>query len=83
MILDFFEIMEKRSKKYTTLILAYQIKILQEVGSMPQVNRCVRCGEKEEPAFFSVKDGGIICKSCCLNFNNYENDSLIYSVNFV
>lgn len=82
MILDFFDIMEKRSKKYSSLILAYQIKILQETGSMPQVNRCVICGEQEEPVLFSVKEGGILCRKCCLNFQNNSNDTLIYAVNF-
>ncbi len=82
MILDFFDIMEKRSKKYASLILAYQIKVLQEVGSMPRVDRCVLCGEKEEPAVFSVKEGGVICKRCCLNFLDNQNDALIYKVNF-
>ena len=82
MILDFFEIMEKRSRKYSSLALAYQIKVLQDVGSMPQVKQCVVCGEKDEPALFSVKEGGIVCKRCCLNFHSNKNDTLIYTVNF-
>jgi DNA repair protein RecO (recombination protein O) len=82
MILDFFDIMEKRSKKYSSLILAYQIKVLQEVGSMPQVRQCVVCGGKEEPAFFGVKEGGVICSRCCQNIHDNKNDALIYSVNF-
>lgn len=82
MILDFFDIMEKRSKKYSTLVLAYQIKVLQETGSMPQVAQCVLCGDNGEPALFSVKEGGVICKRCSLNFHDLKNDTLIYSVNF-
>ena len=82
MILDSFDIMEKRSKKYSSFVLAYQIKVLQEVGSMPQVRQCVVCGEKDEPALFSVKEGGIICKRCYLNFHDNKNDTLIYTVNF-
>lgn len=82
MILDFFDIMEKRSKKYSSLILAYQIKVLQEVGSRPQVNRCVLCGEREEPVLFSIKEGGILCSRCCVNFHDNQNDTLIYHVNF-
>ena len=81
-ILDFFDIMEKRNKKYSTLILAYQIKLLQETGSMPQVRNCVLCGGKEEPVFFSVKEGGIVCSSCGSNIHDIANDTLIYSVNF-
>lgn len=82
LILDFFDIMEKRSRKYPSLILAYQIKVLQESGSMPQVSRCVHCGETEEPVLFSVKEGGIICRNCSSNFSGTMNDTLIYLVNF-
>lgn len=82
MILDFFEIMEKRTRKYPSLMLAYQIKVLQEAGSMPQVRQCVICGETDEPVLFSVKEGGILCKRCCHNFHNNKNDALIYTVNF-
>lgn len=82
MILDFFDMMEQRSRKYFSLILAYQIKVLQEVGCRPQVNRCVVCGEKGEPALFHVKEGGIVCSRCCLNFHDNQNDALIYQANF-
>lgn len=82
MILDFFDIMEKRSRKYSSLALAYQIKVLQEAGSMPQVRQCAVCGEQDEPALFSVKEGGILCRRCCLKFHGNQNDSLIYPVNF-
>lgn len=82
LILDFFDIMEKRSKKYETLTLAYQIKLLQESGSMPQVGHCVLCGGKEEPVAFSVKEGGILCGRCCFNIHDNMNDALIYNVNF-
>ena len=82
MLLDFFDMMEKRSKKYSTLILAYQIKVLQEFGSMPQINQCVLCGGNDEAALFSVKEGGILCGNCCLKYHDIENDKLIYTVNF-
>lgn len=82
MILDFFDIMEKRTKKYSSLMLAYQIKVLQEAGSMPHVKQCVRCGDKGEPILFSIEEGGILCKRCCQNFHENNNDTLIYTVNF-
>jgi len=82
LILDFFDIMEKRTKKYASLILAYQVKVLQEAGSAPQVDRCVVCGDREEPVLFSIKDGGVICRKCSVNFPVMQNESLIYPVNF-
>ncbi|MDD2190625.1 MAG: DNA repair protein RecO [Eubacteriales bacterium] len=82
MLLDFFDIMEKRSKKYFTLVLAYQIKVLQESGSMPQVNECVICGRYDEAVLFSIKDGGIICGNCRIKYPEKYNDTLIYEVDF-
>ena len=82
LILDLFNVMEKRSRKYSTLILAYQIKVLQESGSIPQINQCVVCGKNDDVALFSIKEGGIICKNCCIKYQNIENDTLIYNINF-
>jgi len=82
LLLDFFDIMERRTRKYTSLILAYQVKVLQEAGSAPQVGRCVLCGEREDPALFSIKDGGVVCRKCSVNFPGNPNESLIYPVNF-
>ncbi|HHU16656.1 MAG: DNA repair protein RecO [Anaerovoracaceae bacterium] len=82
LILDFFEMMEKRLKKYSTLLLAYKIKVLQESGSMPQIKQCVLCGNKDEAALFSIKEGGILCKKCCSKYPNMENDTLIYKIDF-
>lgn len=82
LILDFFDVMEKRSRKYSTLLLAYQIKVLQESGSMPQIKQCVLCGKNDEAVIFSIKEGGILCKNCCLKYPNIENDTLIYNIDF-
>lgn len=83
LILDFFEIMERRTKKYNSMILAYQIKALQYSGTMPQIQHCVVCGSKnDDPMLFSVKDGGIICQNCSLNSHVNPNDTLIYKINF-
>ena len=82
MIIEFFDMMEKRTKKYSSLILAYQIKALQLYGSMPQIDSCVLCGSKVDNSTFSVKDGGVICRKCELKIDVNKNDSLIYMINF-
>ncbi|WP_027399331.1 DNA repair protein RecO [Anaerovorax odorimutans] len=79
---DFFDIMERRNKKYLSLVLAYQIKSLQLFGSMPQIRECVLCGSKDELIGFSVKDGGVICKKCMQNNKLNSNEKLIYNINF-
>lgn len=82
LILDCFDVMERRKKKYLTLILAYQIKALQLSGSMPEMQRCVLCGAKEDLAALHVKEGGLICAPCLRKSEQGTNDTLIFPVNF-
>lgn len=82
LLLEYLDIMERRTKKYTSLMLAYMVKALQGAGTMPQVNNCVICGCKDDATWFSVKDGGIICDKCNINIHVDANESLIYKVNF-
>lgn len=80
LLLDFFSLMEERKKKYETLVLGYQVKLLQCYGSMPKLDACVCCGSAVDLTHFSVKDGGLLCKTCILQEN--VNDALIYELNF-
>ena len=83
MLTDFLDVMMRRTKKYESLVTAYQVKSLQYSGSMPQVSACVRCGKRGAPAAFSVKDGGIVCASCFREEDkNPQNDGLIYPADF-
>lgn len=82
LLTDFLDVMENRHKKYATLVLGYQIKSLKLLGIMPQMNHCTRCGEKKNPIYFSIKDGGIICEDCGKNIEISNNDSLISLVDF-
>ena len=82
LILDFFSVMENRQKSHGTLVLGYQVKSLKIMGVMPQLERCACCNEKNEPIYFSIKDGGIICRNCGSSLEISDNDTLIYPVNF-
>ena len=82
LILDFFSVMENRQKSHGTLVLGYEVKSLKIMGVMPQLERCTRCNEKNEPMYLSIKDGGIICRNCGSPLEISDNDTLIYPVNF-
>lgn len=82
MMIDIFDIMEKRKGKYDTLILAYQVKSLQLSGSMPDIVQCVSCGSREEISGFDVKNGGILCEKCFNDSEKTANHSLIFPINF-
>lgn len=80
LLVDFFQVMESRKKRYATLVLAYQIKALAVCGHMPHLDSCVLCGALEDLRFFDVKEGGLVCGKCRSGYN--MNDGLIYEVNF-
>ena len=43
----------------------FEIKLLGELGLMPETRACVSCGRPApDPAYFSVPAGGIHCKGC-------------------
>ncbi|MEG0156332.1 MAG: DNA repair protein RecO, partial [Anaerovoracaceae bacterium] len=54
--IDFLAEMERRKSKHETLLLAYEVKALKELGYTPQLSQCVLCNSTEERGFFSIKD---------------------------
>jgi DNA repair protein RecO (recombination protein O) len=82
LMLDFFEVMEKRESDVNTLILAFEVKVLQIFGIAPQLKTCVLCNKPEAIYRFGVEQGGLICDSCMNNIPAKPNDSLIYEVSF-
>ena len=79
---DMLRLMEKRTQKYSTLVLAYCTKALAQLGYLPELDRCVRCGSRDEAAFFSVPDGGILCGKCGPEAEKTAVHRLIYKVDF-
>lgn len=78
LLIDFLDALTKRDKKYETLVLAYEAKALNIIGSFPQLEQCQRCGIKEKLKFFSIRDGGMICGKC----GEKSDDTLIYQPKF-
>lgn len=75
LLLDFMEALENRTKKHDTLVLAYMVKLLNALGTMPILDECACCGETlvasqaeaaERPAklYFGIAEGGMICGRC-------------------
>ena len=82
LMLDFFEVMEKRESDVNTLILAFEVKALQIFGVAPQVGTCVICNNAETNYRFGIEQGGLICENCMKNIPLKPNDSLIYELSF-
>jgi len=80
LILEFMSFMEGRDKKFSTPVIAFQIKALHILGQGPRIDDCVFCGTKDNISYFSVKDGGAVCRDCSSNINRDTNVSLIYDL---
>lgn len=54
-----------RSVSPTDVVRVFELKILESAGFLPVLNHCVSCGETQlNQAFFSSKQGGILCPKC-------------------
>ncbi|MBR6528394.1 MAG: DNA repair protein RecO [Firmicutes bacterium] len=90
LLVDFLEALEKREKKHGTLVMAYLVKILDILGTMPNLDACALC--EREPArdekgklaatqfLFSIKEGGMTCPSCAKEITKQDERPLIYKL---
>lgn len=78
LLIDFLTALETREKKHETLLLAYELKLFNLLGTAPVTEQCVCCGEKTEMKYFSVRDGGILCDKC----KELKEDKLIFRPGF-
>ncbi|MGI6721935.1 MAG: DNA repair protein RecO [Anaerovoracaceae bacterium] len=79
---DLLAEMEKRRGRYLTLVLAFEVKALRQIGYLPELDRCVSCGKEKEAAAFNVPGGGIMCADCAKYTKNTNRDLLIYDIDF-
>ena len=92
LLLDFLNTLEKRSKKHDTLVMAYMVKVLDIMGTMPELDSCCVCGCRGADRFFSVSGGGMMCAECAraaaedteakAKSKVKANEPLIYDTNF-
>ena len=82
LLLEFLNTLEKRSRKQDTLVMAYMVKALDIMGTMPELDSCCTCGRKGADRFFSIPGGGIMCSQCAQSAAAESNDPLIYDTNF-
>lgn len=64
LIHEFLSLLEKRKTNYETLVVAFMLKALGQIGTAPRLDTCLRCGKEEDLLYFSIADGGLICKAC-------------------
>lgn len=79
---NFLDAMNRRDKKFGTLVCAYQVKALSHMGHMPKLDACVACGSQSEDFGFSIPDGGRLCVACQKKQEFQGKDRLIYDIDF-
>lgn len=77
---DFLSLIEERSKKHETLVIAYLLKLLKHGGCAPQLSACILCGEKTDLDYFHIPEGGLLCSRC--HHSGGANERLIYPMEF-
>ncbi len=80
MTVDFLEALSKRKKEYTTILMAYLLKAIKELGYMPQLSKCGACSATEKLNFIDIKEGTCLCENCAKKKLNRDNDSLICEI---
>lgn len=79
---EFLGELEQRKKKFETLLIAYEIKLMRMLGTFPVLDSCVSCGRKEGLEFFSVPDGGVLCRECAERLDVNSQKPLIFQIDF-
>ena len=46
------------------VVTIFKLRLLKILGFMPEVSKCVTCGERENISFFSIRDNGFKCSKC-------------------
>ncbi|MCQ2553738.1 MAG: DNA repair protein RecO [Clostridia bacterium] len=78
MLHEYLALLEKRKSSYDTLMVAFMLKALSICGMAPRLSECAQCGQTDNFVFFSVPDGGLICKDCRASIDGAN--SLIFEI---
>lgn len=49
---------------FLTPVMMYEMKMYKKGGFAPIVDRCVNCESSNELAYFSIQEGGLLCRRC-------------------
>ena len=63
----FDDVLENLNSQNSDLLVVYfEINILNELGYLPELHKCVGCGEKlkEQKNYFNYETGGLVCEDC-------------------
>lgn len=65
LFLNTIYMISETAKDLDFIVSVFKIKLMCLLGFMPIIDRCVRCGVKENLMHFSFIDSGFKCEVCC------------------
>jgi DNA repair protein RecO (recombination protein O) len=83
--LEYFEMMERRRKKFDLLTVAFLFKAVHIWGAAPELEKCAICGKTPTGGVsFDVRAGGLVCDVCrdAENIARPADERLIYPLDF-
>ncbi len=80
-----FRALSKNNIQRLLIRYIFELKAVSINGEAPQVFQCVVCGDKERPAVFSVKRGGLVCTQCRKDIADGMklNTSTLYTLQYI
>lgn len=74
LLLEFLDILDKKSEKADWLFVSWSLKFLSALGYQPELYYCLSCKKRLEPNnnYFSIMRGGIFCADCSRSELNLE-----------
>lgn len=73
LFLNTLHYLEKNLRSELLLKSIFELRLMSETGFMPDVLGCRICGDFEpQELYFSVKNGGFLCKNCCNSLDEYS-----------
>lgn len=76
--------LEKGLRSEPLLKSIFELRLMSEIGFMPNIAACTGCGEYEpEESCFFINDGEIFCNKCCceINGNTSFDNTTAFKVN--
>ncbi len=77
LLVDFLSAIEKRKTNMQTLVIAYEIKLLKELGYAIHTSSCINCDSKEKLYNISAEEGGVVCEACMCEIDVKDRQRLI------
>ena len=85
LMLKTLQVLIRKTLDYDLVMRIFELKAMSYIGYTPNVVNCVMCGEQCDEYYFSIMQGGIVCKICSNQQKDVIriNNSTIYTMRYI